>query len=191
MLKQTQKFCVICGKPVYKTTAKVCSVTCALQYNLDHPDEIKPYFQIKEKKEWNKQKKAIKGKLKTLSELEKEAKKEFQSWIRKRDQRKPCVSCGCRLNKTNTHASHYFAAGQYSGYMFDERNCHSSCVQCNTFLHGNLLNYRKGLIERYGQIYVDELEFGAHEKRNYKYTREELIEIKNKYREKIKMSERE
>jgi hypothetical protein len=47
------------------------------------------------------------------------------------------------------------------------------------------LEYRAGLIERYGKEFVEQLESEANSKRDYKYTKQELIDIKNKYSEKI------
>jgi hypothetical protein len=70
--------------------------------------------------------------------------------------------------------------------IFDERNCHSGCDYCNVYLHGNLLEYRKGLINRYGIDFLLKLEEDAIRLRDYKFTKSELIEIKNKYDLKIK-----
>ena len=124
--------------------------------------------------------------LMTLSDFEKEAKKVFQRFIRIRDKDFPCISCN--NSKTNDWSGgHFFSAGMYSGYIFDERNCHKQCnTHCNKFLSGNLLEYRKGLILRYGLSFVEELESISDSKRDYKYTKEELLSIKNKYLLKIK-----
>jgi len=66
--------------------------------------------------------------------------------------------------------------------MFDERNCHGACnTYCNKFLSGNLIEYRKGLIKRYGNEFVEQLESEADSKRNYKYTKAELIAKKLQY----------
>jgi len=64
-------------------------------------------------------KESHKKKHKTLSEYEAEAKKTFQRWIRERDFGLPCISCGNPKPK-EVHASHFYAAGQYSGLIFDE-----------------------------------------------------------------------
>jgi len=72
--------------------------------------------------------------------------------------------------------------------MFDERNCHKQCnTHCNKYLSGNLLEYRKGLIVRYGLDFVNELESESDAKRDFKYTREQLIAKKLQYDLKIKM----
>jgi hypothetical protein len=43
------------------------------------------------------------------------------------------------------------------------------------------LNYRLGLIQRYGLEYTDEIEAKANETRNYKFAKCELIAKKLKY----------
>jgi hypothetical protein len=142
--------------------------------------------QAKDKKQlWNKEKKIIKDKLMTLSDYEREAKKSFQKWVRLRDVNLPCISCG-NSKTTDWAGGHFFSAGMYSGLMFDERNCHKQCnTHCNKYLSGNLLEYRKGLINRFGLSFVEELESISDSKRNYKYTKNELIAKKLKYDIKI------
>ena len=69
----------------------------------------------------------------------------------------------------------------YSGLIFEEMNCHKQCGRCNRFYHGNLIEYRKGLVVRYGPLYVEALEDMANSGRNRKWSKQELIEIRNKY----------
>jgi Bacteriophage Lambda NinG protein len=128
----------------------------------------------------------LKEKVKKLSEYEAEAKRVFQHFIRLRDAWLPCISCNDPKPK-DWCGGHYFAAGNYSGLIFDETNCHGQCnTNCNMYLGGNLIEYRHGLIRRYGIDYVNELEAKKDIGRNYKYTKFELIEIKNTYTDKIK-----
>lgn len=127
----------------------------------------------------------LRQKLKTLTQYEAEAKKVFQKWVRMRDTGLPCISCGTQKAR-EWHGSHYFDANRFSGLIFNERNVHKSCDYCNKHLHGNLIEYRKGLISRYGEDFVVSLEAEADMNRNYKYTREELTDIKQKYLDKIK-----
>lgn len=70
--------------------------------------------------------------------------------------------------------------------IFNEKNVHKSCKQCNVFWHGNIPEYRKGLIKRYGNEFVEQLESVSDEKRVYKWSREELIAKKLQYEIKIK-----
>lgn len=175
------KKCKVCKEsftPVQFAQA-VCNYKCAMIHSKNLKEQ-------KEAREWKVNKAILKDKLKTLSQYEAEAKKVFQKYIRMRDVKLPCISCG-KLNATDWAGGHFYSAGMYSGLMFDERNCHKQCnSHCNKFLSGNLLEYRKGLIERYGQDFVNELDQISNEKRNYKYTKEELIAKKLQYEIKIK-----
>lgn len=139
--------------------------------------------QIKADK-WKVEKVVLKEKLKTLGQYESEAKKSFQKWIRLRDFGKPCISC----NKVtpDMDGGHFKKAEIYSGVIFNEMNCHSQCRKCNRFLNGNELNYRQGLIERYGLDYADKIELLANETRVNKFTKNELIAKKTQYDLKFK-----
>ena len=158
----------------YNSLISWCSPKCGFEIS-----QVK--LKEKEVKEWKQRKKSLKEKVKTLSQYEQEAKASFQHWIRLRDKDLPCISCG-KYNTTDWSGGHYFPAGIYSGLIFYEKNCHKQCnSHCNMYLSGNLLEYRKGLIKRYGEDYVKELEFLSDSKRLYKYTKKELIGIKLKY----------
>lgn len=170
------KKCKVC-KETFKPTqfAQIC---CGYACAIIHSKNLKKQ---KELKDWIQEKAVLKDKLKTLSEYEVDAKKSFQKYIRLRDYSLPCISCG-NSKTTDWAGGHFYSAGMYSGLMFDERNCHKQCnSHCNKFLSGNLLEYRKGLIKRYGNEFVEVLDKLSNEKRNYKYTKEELIAKKLKY----------
>ena len=169
------KKCKVCLK-IYTPrifAQSVCSPCCAII----HSKNLK---KIKEQKEWKAEKAILKDKLKTLGQYEAEAKKAFQKWIRMRDDKQPCISCG--IQQTDLwDGGHYKKAEIYSGVIFDENNCHKQCRKCNRFLNGNELNYRQGLIQRYGIEYADQIEQKANETRNYKFSKAELIAKKLKY----------
>lgn len=184
-----------CGKETFKTTYNLCPSCLYSFYTTDERGKILyqksflPKVSLKLKSFDKAKTKQMRECLKTLSEYEAEAKKVFQKWVRMRDKDLPCVSCGT-IKAKDWHGSHFYSANLYSGLIFDERNVHKSCDYCNVFLHGNLLEYRKGLIERYGLAYVESLEVESVNKRVYKYTKQELIDIKNLYNGKIKNIER-
>lgn len=149
-------------------------------------NENKKKIELKSKQNKTKVKKELKESLKSISSVINDVKKVFQKYVRLRDKDKPCISCGNK-NPSDWCGSHFFPAGVYSGLIFDERNCHGACnTYCNMYLSGNLVNYRIGLIERYGEKYVLALEQDSLKAKSYKYTREELNEIKEKYKQKIK-----
>jgi hypothetical protein len=74
--------------------------------------------------------------------------------------------------------------------LFNEMNCHSQCRKCNRFQNGNELNYRLGLIERYGLEYANNIEDLANQTRQYKFSKEELIAKKIQYEIKFKQDNR-
>lgn len=138
---------------------------------------IKPF----DKKQHKKDKEA----LKTLSDYEKEAKVVFQKWIRLRDQEQPCISCGIKNNKL-WDGGHYFKAELFSGLIFDTRNVNKQCRKCNRYLGGNEIQYRLGMVSRFGLDFVDKLESDSISRRVYKFSKDELIDINKKYQLKIK-----
>lgn len=158
-----------------------------LQKHCMEKDEcIRMELEMKKATIWKEKRKEWVEKLKTLSDYEQEAREPFQKWIRLvRDVDQPCISCD-NSDTDKWDAGHYFKAELYSGLIFDERNVHKQCKQCNHRLHGNESGYRIGLVKRYGEAYVLELEKIKDVCRNYKYTKLELIEIKNIYKLKLK-----
>lgn len=157
----------------------VCSPKCAIEKAKDNIEKKR----IKEDKAKDK---IIREKLKTLSQYEQEARTVFQKWIRHRDKDLPCISCG-RTNAISWDGGHYFDAGSYSGLIFHEDNVHKQCSRpCNKDLHGNKANYRIGLVNKIGEGRVRWLEENKDSLRVYKFTKEELINIKKEYSQRLK-----
>jgi hypothetical protein len=111
-----------------------------------------------------------------LPKLLEKAQKLFNTWIRKRDDGQPCISC----NTIGNQAGHYFPVKGYSVVRYDEINTNIQCAGCNLYKHGNPQQYRIGLVRKYGEDVVKDLEERA-QRRVYKWTREELEEIIKKY----------
>jgi len=123
----------------------------------------------------------MKKELLTVQDYLKLAQQVFNKWIRNRDKDKPCISCGKELKQGNIDAGHYYSAGGHYNVRFDEDNVHAQCSRpCNKDKSGDLLNYRKGLIERIGIERFEELEKKSQVTR--KFTINELQEIIKKYR---------
>lgn len=110
----------------------------------------------------------------SLPKLLQKSQKVFNAWIRHRDQNKGCISCGREV----TEAGHYRSQGHYSSLRFNEMNTNGQCTRCNCFLHGNLIEYRKGLVKRYGEKKVLMLESVNGFK---KWSRTELLAIIEMY----------
>ena len=120
------------------------------------------------------------AKQKTLGQLKQDVQKIFNKNIRERDKEQMCISCG----RPGNQAGHYHNVKQYDSLRYDPDNCHLQCAHCNMWLHGNLIEYRKGLIERIGEDRVLDLEDKAAEykRTGHKWTRQELQEIKDHYK---------
>lgn len=168
------KKCRVCKSeftPMYATTQSVCSIKCAVVIT-----------EVKKSKEWKKKKKILKDELTTVQDLMKLAQQVFNKYIRLRDAGKNCISCGQKPKKEN--AGHFYSAGTHTSVRFDERNVHLQCEHCNSYLSGNLLMYRDNLLVKLGYEEFERLTVDAMLTR--KYTREELKEIINTYKLKIK-----
>ena len=82
------------------------------------------------------------------------------------------------------NAGHFFNANNHYNVRFDERNVHLQCEHCNTFLSGNLINYRENLLKKIGEGEFQLLEAEANKTR--KFTIEEVKEIIEIYKKKLK-----
>jgi hypothetical protein len=131
---------------------------------------------------WKQNKKKMKEDIMTVQDYMKIAQQTFNKYIRLRDQGKNCISCGKKPKKEN--AGHFYSAGGHTAVMFDERNVFLQCEHCNTFLSGNLLKYRENLLIKLGFEEFERLSVDAMKTR--KYTREELKELIELYKQKIK-----
>lgn len=113
----------------------------------------------KEKKEERRKIRQLKEKVKSRGQWAKEAQAAFNRYIRVRDKGKPCVSCGKPDDGSHQrHASHYRSVGACSSLRFNTWNVHASCMQCNSILSGNLIEYRIRLRDRIGNDRVEWLE---------------------------------
>ena len=112
----------------------------------------------------------------SLPKLLEKTQRIFNAYIRARD--KYCISCGGPVEQ----AGHYHSQGHHSALRFDPINTNGQCRRCNMFLHGNLIKYRQGLVDKYGEDVVKELEEKANMNRLKKWSRDELEEIINQYK---------
>ena len=120
-----------------------------------------------------------KAKHKTITKAKKEAWVEFSKFIRMRDGLKTtgsidwCLCCTCqkRYHFKMLQAGH-FVAGRHNGNLFSERGTHAQCYNCNINLKGNTLEYRRKIIELYGE--GADLELEAEAKKSIQYKVNEL-----------------
>jgi len=107
--------------------------------------------------------------------------KAFAEFIRLRDSENGyanCISCNKMVAYPNgtgaLHAGHFYPRSTtYAALYFHERNVNGQCSHCNYFLEGNTEAYRKGLIRKYGDEIIDELDIiklvGARKMHSFEY----------------------
>lgn len=93
-----------------------------------------------------------------------------------------CISCLTWCEFDELDGGHFIPTTS-EAIRFDERNINAQCVKCNRFMGGNVRHYLKGMIRKYGQVVVDELE--SKERETKKWSEAELREIEIYYKEKI------
>jgi hypothetical protein len=136
------------------------------------------------KKEVSKRVKEMRKEVQSLADLRAIARAAFQTYVRMRDAKLPCISCG--KTEAKWDGGHYLKCEIYTGLIFDEENCHKQCSYCNDQLQGNPIEYREGLIKRIGRVAVELLEARKDISRTYKFSPQELRDIAEKYKQKIK-----
>lgn len=162
-----------------------------------HPSCIEPWAAAQEAKAQRAQAKAQrmaakadraetrrrKEAIKTLADLKREAQTALNRWIvHVRDKDRPCISCG-RFHQGAWHAGHYMSRGAAPQHALNPLNVWKQCAPCNTYLHGNQAAYRAQLVLEIGLAAVEALESDNTPR---KWTREELIAIRDTYRKKLK-----
>lgn len=142
------KVCDILFTPV-RPLQSVCSPRCASK-------------KVKADKAAEKQRdKERKEKLKTRSDWMKQAQMSWNAYVRARDAGKPCASCGAMPENKfggSMDCSHYRSVGSAPHLRFHLHNAASACVKCNRYLGGNVVELRKGLIDRIGLEKIEAIE---------------------------------
>lgn len=77
-----------------------------------------------------------------------------------------CISCGQIKPFEQADCGHYINR-QHMSTRYDEMNCNAQCRHCNRFMEGNIQNYRKGLIAKYGEKRVMLLEAKQNQTRKW------------------------
>ena len=132
----------------------------------------------------------LKKKQPKISTLKKKIWKIFSEYIRLRDclnttglpDYGKCITCSKTIPKTLLQAGH-FISGRHNAGLFSERGVHAQCYNCNINLKGNTLEYRRKIIELYGEDTDLELEKEARAMK--KFSIEELESMIDEYKNKI------
>ena len=174
-MKTRKRKCKICGT---RYTPKESFQTWCFENGTDCAIET---LRLKRKKKQRKEDAKTRERLKPRNKWLSEAQFQFNKFIRLRDERLPCISCGT-VDAGQYHASHYYSRGARPDLRFNEDNVHKSCAQCNNFLSGNISEFRKALVRKIGQERVDALEIVGRSD----WDIPEIKAIKEKYKAKLK-----
>ena len=128
--------------------------------------------------------KTRRDKIKSKTEWLNEAQAAFNQYIRARDQEKGLgwISCGTTMLDIQYHAGPYRTRKAAPQLRFDEAQVWLQCATCNNHLSGNLISYRRELLNRIGQAEVDRIECDNSEAR---FTIEDAKRIKAEYKAKL------
>jgi hypothetical protein len=169
-MENKPKHCKVCNSGYNPRTSlqTVCSFECSVK--------------LAKIKGAQKEKKKGLEDMRTLSDYHKIAQKIFNTFIRMRDANDGCISCGTTTSNI-FDSGHYRSVGGNPQLRYNEYNASKQCGKCNRFWGGNPIEYRKGLIKKYGIEIVEQLE--SDDKPRH-YTIPELIELIAEYKQKIK-----
>lgn len=175
MSERKPKACAICQGDFYplKSTERVCSIDCAIEFAQQKKEKRRKQEIRALRREFNRRDRGYQMKHAQIA---------FNAYIRARDAGNGCISCG-KNSGAKMNAGHYLSTGAHPELRFAESNCHLQCEWCNSYLSGNIARYRINLIEKIGLEKVEWLE-GPHEPA--KLSIDDIIAIKEKYREKLK-----
>ena len=146
------KKCKNCGKNFEpsNTIQSVCGLKCALKVSA-----AKTKQKATEKRELNLK---LKESLKTLGDYKKELQIEVNKIVRLIDEGCKCLACG--ITNAKFDASHFRGVGAWDNLRFNLHNIYSGCARCNTYQNGNLIKFREGIIETFGDTqmaFMDDL----------------------------------
>ena len=121
----------------------------------------------------------------------------FSEYIRLRDASDigyvNCISCGKVMYWKDSQAGHYVPKNNGLFFYFNEDDVHAQCYGCNVGKSGNLIYYRKRLIDKIGLEEVEKLEYQGDMgivrdelNASCKYTDKDYNDLINVYKDKIK-----
>lgn len=178
MLKQ--KTCKSCRQKFTPTRPmqSACSTACAIAIAERKREKQAQQEEARKRRETRQQLESMKG----IPELIREAQTACNAYVRVRDDGKPCISCGTPLSADGVgggfDAGHFRSRGAAPHLRFHEHNVAGQCKRCNRYMSGNVSAMRQGLIARIGLESVEAIE---NDNSTHKWTREELIAIRQYY----------
>ncbi len=129
----------------------------------------------------------MKRKSKSLRQLKDQCWKLFSEYIRRKDADEggtnECYTCKKLFHWRELQCGH-FVPGRTNSVLFDVRVVRPQCARCNIWLGGNYANFTLRLLDEVGREQVDELLALKHQ--TLKYTKSDIQDLIEKYKEKLK-----
>lgn len=179
------KKCRVCRQPFEprQPMQAVCGVACAKELAASIRGKAEKQAAIKQRKADRERKE----RLKSLSQLAKEAEREVNRYVRARDFKEGCISC----DKPPTwqgqwHASHFRSVGSAKQLRFNLWNINKSCSVCNNWKSGNIGEYAPRLLQKIGP---EKYQFLVAQNGCRKYNREYLERLKRVFSRKARRQE--
>lgn len=137
-----ERKCKNCGQKynALKPLQTVCCLQCAIELKKKN-----------DAKAWKKEKKVLKEKIKTKSDLKNELQPLINRIARLIDNNQPCIATGNLTGKRN--GGHYISCGANDTIRFNLHNIHVQSEHSNKWKSGDTVRYKDGLIRTYGQEY--------------------------------------
>jgi len=177
--KKTCPYCRQSYQPKRPLQPNVCNeYDCMVKFAVAHNEKQREKNAKADRRETKAKLEAIKPRSKWLAEVQ----AVFNKFVRMRDDKEPCISCG-RHHEGQWHAGHYKSVGSCPELRFNELNCHRQCSACNNYLSGNIINYRVNLLAKIGHKNLTWLE-GPHEPKHYSI--DDLKQLKAHYQQECK-----
>ena len=152
-----------------------------------HANNLRIKREASEAKRVRKETKQKLDAMKSIPQLIAKAQVAFNAYIRWRDRNESCICCGLPYG-TNAlggdfDCGHFRTRGAAGHLRFNEDNAFGQRKYCNQYQGGNQLAMKAGMIRRIGLARVQAVE---NNNDTHKWTREELIAIEAKYKQKLK-----
>lgn len=173
-----------CGRDFvpWSTTQVVCSGRCAQRKVAADKAAKKAAEKAMDKA----RREANKG----LRELLAEAQEAFNEFVRLRDRGQNCIDCNKPFEPQkpggSVDAGHYLARSIAPNLRFCEDNCFAQRKNCNRPGGATRSAFRSGVLDRIGEARLLAVEADRDPQGEHKWTREELIAIRDTYRAKVK-----
>ena len=178
--------CRVCREPFEprQPMAVVCSLECAKSFAASIREKTEKQAATKQRKADRERKE----KLKSLSQLAKEAEREVNRYVRARDFKEGCISCDKPATwQGQWHASHFRSVGAAKQLRFNLWNIHKACSVCNNWKSGNIGEYAPRLLQKIGP---EKYQFLVAQNGCRQYNREYLERLKQVFAKKAKRKER-